>query len=38
LQWAREHHCPWDTDHVRVNAARGGYADVLMWLVGQGGP
>jgi hypothetical protein len=41
LQWAREHrehHCPWDQDIVRAQAAHGGHVDMLRWLDEQGGP
>jgi hypothetical protein len=31
LQWAREHHCPWDS-HVCSYAARAGHLVVLQWL------
>jgi len=30
LQWAREHHCPWDTWTCAL-AAEGGHLEVLQW-------
>ena len=29
LQWAREHHCPWDRNSAL--AAKGGHLEVLQW-------
>ena len=36
LQWAREHHCPWNEDIVRTFAAHYGHVDMLRWLDEQG--
>jgi len=30
LRWAREHHCPWDSDTCFF-AAQGGHLEVLRW-------
>ena len=39
LQWAWQHHCPWDKGTVRAIAARGGHVDMLRWLDDEpGGP
>ena len=31
LQWAREHHCPWDV-FVCIYAAERGHLEVLQWV------
>ena len=31
LQWAREHHCPWNW-LTPANAALGGHLEVLQWV------
>jgi hypothetical protein len=37
LQWAREHHCPWEK-RTRAYAARNGHLDVLQWAKQHGAP
>ena len=36
LQWAREHHCPWDA-RTCACAAAGGHLEVLRWARAHGG-
>jgi len=36
LQWAREHHCPWDA-RTCACAAAGGHLEVLRWAREHGG-
>ena len=38
MRWAWEHHCPWDKDEVRAEAAHYGHEDMLRWLDAQGVP
>ena len=37
LQWAREHHCPWD-EQTRQLAEHEGHLELLQWAVEQGAP
>jgi hypothetical protein len=37
LQWAREHHCPWDR-RTRQYAQQGGHLVVLRWAQEHGAP
>jgi hypothetical protein len=37
LQWAREHHCPWDQDTCQT-AADYGNMELLRWAIEHGCP
>jgi hypothetical protein len=37
LNWAREHHCPWD-ERTRLWAEHEGHRELLQWAVEHGAP